>query len=471
MVVAIIAKDLDTVVLGSGPGGYEAAVRASQKGQKVAIIERYDKLGGVCLNVGCIPTKALIEASHAYSAARDGREDMGISAEGVDLDFNKLQEWKQTKVVDRMTGGVEYLMKKNNVEVIHGVAYINDTNKLTVADKEGNHQLYNFKNLILATGSRPIEIKGFKFQGRVIDSTGALALSELPKDLVIIGGGVIGSELGQAFANFGTHVTILEGSPQILPIFEKDAVRVVEKSMKAEGMDIVTNAMAERAEQDEDSVTVYYKANGEEKSVKADYCLVAVGRRPNTDEIGLQAIGVKMNERGLIEVDEQGQTNIPHIYAIGDIVPGAALAHKASYEGIVAAEAISGLASAVDYRSMPGVAYTSPEISSYGLTEAQAKEKGIDAHSFKFPFSANGRAVTMGKQDGFIRLVATKGDNILLGGQMVGPNASEILAEVGQAIETGATAEDIALIIHGHPTLNEVVKDAAEGLLGEPINI
>ncbi|AMB99012.1 dihydrolipoamide dehydrogenase [Aerococcus urinaehominis] len=469
MVVAKYSKEVDTIVIGAGPGGYVAAIRAAQMGQKVVIVER-EFIGGVCLNVGCIPSKALIAAGHAYHNSLDGNEVFGVTAENVKLDFTKTQEWKDNTVVAKLTGGVEMLLKKNKVEIVRGEAFFNGENELTVVDAEENGQSYEFKHAIVATGSRPIEIPGFKFGGRIIDSTGALNLKEVPKHLVVIGGGIIGSELGMSYANLDAKVTVLEGSPQILPTFEKDMVKVVEKKMKERNMEINVNAMAKEAIDNGDSVTVKYEVNGEPKEITADYVLVCVGRRPNTDELSLAAAGVELTDRGLVKVDNQGRSSNKSIFAIGDIVPGAALAHKASYEGKIAAEAISGKPVAVDYKVMPSVAFTDPELASFGLTEKEAKEKGMDVHTFKFPFAGNGRALSLNQTEGFIRLVATKGDNILVGAQMVGVNASDILAEMGLAIEGGLNAEDIALTIHGHPSLSEAVMDAAEGILGMPIH-
>jgi len=468
MVVGDFAVELDTVVVGAGPGGYVAAIRAAQLGQKVAIIER-EWIGGVCLNVGCIPSKALISAGHHYQEALDSSV-FGITTENVKLDFSKTQEWKDNKVVKTLTSGVEYLLKKNKVEIIRGNAFFNDSETLRVFTEDAA-QTYTFKNAIIATGSRPIEIKGFKFGGRVIDSTGGLNLTEVPKKLVIVGGGVIGTELGGAYANLGAEVTILEGSPQILPTFEKDMVKFVEKSFQEKGVTVVTKAMAKEAIDNGDSVTVKYEANGKEEVIEADYVMVTVGRRPNTDDLGLEVVGVEMTDRGLVKVDNQGRTNVKHIFAIGDIVPGAALAHKASYEAKIAAEAIAGHPSAVDYRAMPGVAFTDPELATIGFTAAEAKDKGLDVKASKFPLSGNGRALSLNQTEGFVRLVTTKEDNVLVGAQVAGVNASEIIAELGLAIEAGMNAEDIALTIHGHPSLSETIMDAAELALGMPIHI
>ncbi|MGY3765856.1 dihydrolipoyl dehydrogenase [Vagococcus vulneris] len=468
MVVGDFALELDTVVIGAGPGGYVAAIRAAQMGQKVAIIER-EYIGGVCLNVGCIPSKALISAGHKYHDAKHS-DVFGVTADNVKLDFTKTQEWKNNGVVSKLTAGVEFLLKKNKVEIISGEAFFVDGNTLRVIHEDGA-QTYEFKNAIVATGSRPIEIKGFKFGKRIIDSTGGLNLTEVPKKLVIVGGGVIGAELGSAYANLGAEVTILEGSPQILPTFEKDMVKFVEADFKKKGITVVTKAMAKEAVDNGDSVTVKYEANGKEEAIEADYVMVTVGRRPNTDELGLEIAGVEMTDRGLVKVDEQGRTNVPTIWAIGDIVPGPALAHKASFEAKIAAEAISGKAVANDYVAMPAVAFTDPELAVVGMTEKEAKEQGLDVKSSKFTLGGNGRALSLNQTEGFVRLVTTKDENIIVGGQVVGVGASDMIAEIGLAIEAGMNAEDIALTIHSHPSLAEAVMDTAELALGLPIHV
>ena len=467
MVVGDFPIEVDTLVVGSGPGGYVAAIRAAQLGQKVAIVEK-DDLGGVCLNVGCIPSKALISVGERYSEAKDS-EGMGIKTKDVKLDFSKVMEYKES-VVNRLTGGVEGLLKGNKVEIIKGEAYFNDANTVRVMS-EDSAQTYKFKHAIIATGSRPIEIPGFAFGERVLSSTGALALKELPKKLVVIGGGYIGTELGSAFANLGTEVTILEGGKDILAGFEKQMTAVVKKGLKKNGVTIETEALAQGVEVDKDEVEVTYEVKGETKKVEADYVLVTVGRRPNTDEIGLESVGIEMSERGLINVDKQGRTNVPNIYAIGDIVAGPQLAHKASYEAKVAAEAISGQKSEVDYLAIPAVCFTSPEMASVGLTEAQAKEEGYDVVAGKFPYAANGRALALGATEGFVKLVSRKEDGLVLGGQIVGANASDMISEIGLAIEAGMTLEDIAMTIHAHPTLGEIVMEAAEVALGTPIHM
>ncbi|MBF0708279.1 dihydrolipoyl dehydrogenase [Guptibacillus hwajinpoensis] len=468
MVVGDFPIELDTLVVGAGPGGYVAAIRAAQLGQKVAIADK-GTLGGVCLNVGCIPSKAMINASHKYESAKHS-DDIGITAENVSVDMKKVQEWKSS-VVDKLTGGVAGLMKSNKVEVVSGEVYFVDKNTVRIMD-EKNSQTYTFNNCIIATGSRPIELPSFKWSKRVISSTGALALDEVPKKMVVIGGGYIGIELGTVYANFGTEVTILEGTKQILPGFEKQMSSLVSRRLKKKGnVEIITQALAQGVEETEDGVTVTAEIKGETQTFDADYVLVTVGRKPNTNEIGLEELGVEMTDKGLVKIDKQCRTNFDNIYAIGDIVEGPALAHKASYEGKVAAEAISGENSVIDYLAIPAVVFSDPELASVGYTEQEAKDQGFDVKASKFPFGANGRALSLNDSEGFMKLITRKEDGLVIGAQIAGPNASDMIAELGLAIEAGMTAEDIALTIHAHPTLGEITMEAAEVALGTPIHI
>lgn len=467
MVVGDFAIELDTLVVGAGPGGYVAAIRAAQTGQKVTIVDK-GALGGVCLNVGCIPSKALIEAGTRYSQAKNS-EEMGIITKEVSVDFEKVQEWK-AGIVNKLTSGVESLLKGNKVDIVKGEAYFVDRNTVRIMDDKSS-QTYTFKNCIIATGSTPIEIPSFKFSDRILDSTGALALKEIPKKLVVIGGGYIGTELGAAYSDFGTEVTILEGASEILSGFEKDMTAVLKRNLKKKNVQIITNAMAKSSEETDTGVKVTYEAKGKEETIEADYVLVTVGRYPNTREIGLEEVGIELDERGLVKIDKQCRTNIDNIYAIGDIVAGPPLAHKASYEGKIAAEAIAGEKSEIDYNGIPAVMFAAPEIASVGYTEVEAKEAGFDVKASKFPFAANGRALSLGNTDGFVRLVTRKEDGLILGGQVVGANASDIISEIGLAVETGMTAEDLALTIHAHPTLGEVTMEAAEVATGRPIHI
>lgn len=468
MVVGDFPIEIDTLVVGAGPGGYVAAIRAAQLGQKVTIVEK-GTLGGVCLNVGCIPSKALITAGHRYENAKHS-DDMGIKAENVTVDFSKVQEWK-AGVVKKLTGGVEGLLKGNKVDIVRGEAYFVDANTVRIMD-ENSAQTYIFKNAIIATGSRPIELPAFKYSNRVVDSTGALALKDIPKKMVVIGGGYIGTELGTAYANFGTEIVILEAGDEILAGFEKQMSALVKRNLKKKGnVEIHTKAMAKGVKETENGVTVTFEVKGEEQTVDADYVLVTVGRRPNTDELGLDQVGIKMTDRGIIEIDKQCRTNVSNIYAIGDIVPGPPLAHKASYEAKVAAEAIAGQPSEIDYHGIPAVVFSEPELASVGYTEAEAKAEGFEVLAAKFPFAANGRALALNEADGFLKLVTRKEDGLIIGAQIAGPNASDVIAELGLAIEAGMTAEDIAMTIHAHPTLGEVTMEAAEVALGSPIHI
>jgi len=467
MVVGDFPIEIDTLVVGAGPGGYVAAIRAAQLGKSVTIVDK-GTVGGVCLNVGCIPSKALIEAGHLVEKA-NGNAELGISTENVTVDFAKVQEWKGT-VVNRLTTGVGGLLKGNKVDILNGEVYFVDKNTARVMDDKKS-QTYTFKDCIIATGSSPIEIPSFKFSDRVLDSTGALSLKEVPKKLIVVGGGYVGTELGSAYASFGTEVTILEGAKDILGGFEKQMTQLVKKRLEQKGATIVTDALAKGVEESKDGVKVTYEADGKEQTIEADYVLVTVGRRPNTSELGLEQVGIELDERGLVKIDKQCRTNIDNIYAIGDIVAGPPLAHKASYEGKIAAEAINGGKAEIDYLAIPAVAFTDPELASVGYTEQEAKDAGYEVTVAKFPFAANGRALSLNDTDGFMKLITRKEDGLVIGGQIAGPNASDMVAEIGLAIEAGMTAEDIALTIHAHPSLGEVTMDAAEMALGQPIHM
>lgn len=466
MVVGEFTEETDVVVIGAGPGGYVAAIRAAQLGKQVTVIEKAS-LGGVCLNVGCIPSKALISAAHHYEASKESPFP-GVESSAT-LDYAKVQEWKQS-VVQKMTGGVTQLLKGNKIRVMQGEAFFSGPNEVRVMMEHETERL-KFQHCIIATGSRPIELRSLPFSKRVISSTEALAFDKVPERLVVVGGGYIGIELGQTFAKFGSKVSIVEGTPAILPLFDDQPVRLVSKNLKKLGVEVYTNALAQGVEETENGVKLTFKQGDEEKTLEADYVLVTVGRRPNTDELGLESIGVKLGDRGLVEVDNQGRTSVDSIFAIGDIVPGAALAHKASYEGKVAAEAIAGHPSIVDYRCIPSVVFSDPEIASVGLSEKEAKEQYGDVSVGRFPYAANGRAVALNASEGYVKLISEKSSGLLLGAQVVGVEASNLIAELGLAIEMSATLEDVALTIHAHPTLGEMVMEAAEVGLGSPIHV
>jgi dihydrolipoamide dehydrogenase len=466
MVVGEFSTEIDVLVIGAGPGGYVAAIRAAQLGKSVMVVDRAE-VGGVCLNRGCIPSKALISAAHHYEAVQHS-DTMGITAQGVHVDFGKVQEWKNS-VVKKLTGGVGALLKGNKVQFVSGeVLFINENEIRVVSGYEGAR--YKFNHCIIATGSRAIELKPFPFGGRILSSTEALNLSEIPKSMIVIGGGYIGIELGQTYAKFGTQVTVLEGSDHILPGFEKELSSLVAKRLQKNGVTVHTGALAKSSRQSDTEVTVTFTVGDEEKQVTAEYVLVTVGRRPNTDDLGLDMIKLKMSDRGYIEVDRQYRTSIPHIYAIGDIVAGPALAHKASYEGKVAAEVLAGHPSEMDYKAMPAVVFSDPEIASVGLSETEAKQEGYEVVTGRFPYAANGRALSLGNPEGFVKITADKKNGRVLGSQIVGPEASNLIAEMGLAVEMGATLEDIALTIHAHPTLGEMVMEAAEGALGQSVH-
>ncbi|WP_238177974.1 dihydrolipoyl dehydrogenase [Paenibacillus contaminans] len=456
---------IDVLVVGAGPGGYVAAIRAAQLGKSVMIADK-SEWGGICLNSGCIPSKALISAAHSYEAV-SASQAMGITAEQVKVDFAKVQSWKNG-IVKKMAGGIAGLLSGNQIQAIHGeITLINDHEAIL---NNGLEQLHiRFEYCILATGSHPIELKSLPFGGRILSSADALELQEIPGSLIVIGGGYIGIELGQTFSKFGAKVTILEGSERILPGFEQEMAQAVAKRLNKKGVTVHHQAIAISAKQTSKDVTVTFLVNGEERQITADYVLVAVGRRPNTDS-GLDRLGLRQMEGGLVHIDRQCRTSLPNIFAVGDIVAGPALAHKASYEGKVAAEAIAGMSSEVDYRAIPMVVFSDPELASVGLSEAEAAAQGIDIAVGKFPYAANGRALSLQANEGFVKLVADRATGIILGAQIAGAEASGLIAEMGLAVEMGATLQDVAITIHAHPTLGEMTMEAAEAALGYPIH-
>ncbi|MBL1229921.1 dihydrolipoyl dehydrogenase [Enterococcus sp. BWB1-3] len=460
-------KETETVVLGAGPGGYVAAIRAAQLGQKVTIVEA-EHIGGVCLNVGCIPSKALITAGHRYQEAQKS-DFLGVKVNKATLDFAKTQKWKNEQVVKILTNGIRALLMKNKISIIEGYGIFTGSHELSVTTAAGQETI-RFQQAIIATGSCPIEIAGFSFSERVIDSTGGLNLKEVPESLVVVGGGYIGCELAGAYANLGANVTIVEGSPHLLPSFEADIQQLIEKSFQRKGVRIITNAKAKQAELQADQVETEIDYSGKIERLISDYVMVTVGRKPNTEGLGLEKLGLQTDRRGLLPVNERYQTEVAHIYAIGDIVEGLALAHKASYEGKVAAEVIAGKNVVKDYRVIPAVCFTDPEAATVGQTVEEAAAAGIKAETAVFPMQANGRALSLNATEGFIRLVYEAETQLLLGAQIVGVNASDLIAEVTLAIESYLTLEDIALTIHGHPTLSETIMDAAEVGLGVPIH-
>jgi len=465
-------QNFDVVVIGSGPGGYVAAIRAAQLGFKTAVVER-EFIGGVCLNVGCIPSKAMITATHLLHKAQHNFKDMGLNIKGsIDVDMKQLVKWKQS-VCDKMSGGVNQLLKGNTVTVLRGDAEFKSSKEITVKSSSGT-EVVQSKYFIVATGSRPIEIPGFKFDEKdIVSSTGALAWDSIPKRVVTIGGGYIGLEISSYLRKLGCEVTVVEAQSSLLAgVVDPDCAQVVTRKLDKSGVKIMYGAKAKGQKKVKDGYEVTVEVNGKEETIKADKVLVTVGRRPNGDQANLKAAGIAVDERGFVKVDAQRRTNVPNIFAIGDIAGQPMLAHKASHEGILVAEVLKGYNRVYDAKTVPAVVFTDPEIAAAGMTEAEAKAKGFtDLKIAKFPFGANGRAVSMMETEGFVKMIADAKTHVVLGVHIVGPEASNLISEAVLAIEMGARLEDIALSIHPHPTLGETMMEAAEATLGHAIHI
>lgn len=465
---------VDAVVIGSGPGGYPCAIRLGQLGVKTAIVEEKDT-GGVCLNVGCIPSKSLIHAAKMYDKASGKLGDMGIQIDSKpSVDMVKMQEWK-SGIVKKLTGGVGQLLKANGAEMVHGRARLagqsSDGHKVEVDGPEGKRTIIA-KNVVLATGSRPIQIPGFEFDGEtVIDSTGALALDRVPGRMVVIGGGYIGLELGMVYAKLGARVSVIEALDSILSGMDPDCVKVVARKLKKMGVEVVTGAKARSWENKDDRAVVIADKGGEEIRIDTDVILVSVGRRPNSEDLGLDTVGVKVDDRGFVPADAQLRTNVGGVYAIGDVNGGMLLAHKATKEGEVCAEVIAGHKAAFDARTIPAVVFTDPEIASAGMTEAEAKEAGHQVKVGKFPFAALGRALSVNDTDGFAKVVVDSDSEEVLGVHIVANGAGDLISEAALAIEMGAVARDLVLTIHPHPTLSEAIMEASAVALGEAVHI
>ncbi len=451
----------DVTVIGSGPGGYVAAIRCAQLGMKTAIIERYPTLGGTCLNVGCIPSKALLDSSEHYHDAQHKFAEHGIKLSNLKVDFPQMMKRKQGVVNDNV-GGVQFLMKKNKIDVFHGHGSFISANKISVQPDKGDAQIVETKNTIIATGSKPSTLPFITIdKKRVITSTEALSLKKLPKSMIVIGGGVIGMEMGSVYARLGTKVTVVEYMDRIIPSMDKDLGKELQKTCKPLGMEFHLNTGVFEVKPSAKNVTVKAKnKKGEEIELKAEYCLVSVGRKPYTDNLGLDKVGINLSERGQIEVDAHLQTAVPGIYAIGDVIKGAMLAHKAEEEGVLVAEILAGQKPHIDYNLIPGVVYTWPEVAAVGKSEAELKEAGIAYKTGKFPFKASGRARASMDTAGFIKVLADKQTDEILGVHMIGPRIADLIAEAVVAMEYRASAEDIARMSHAHPTYTEAMKEA-----------
>ncbi|WP_304517665.1 dihydrolipoyl dehydrogenase [Cecembia rubra] len=451
----------DVIVIGSGPGGYVAAIRAAQLGMKTAIIEKYPTLGGTCLNVGCIPSKALLDSSEHYHNAAHTFKTHGINLSGLKVDLKQMIARKED-VVKQNVEGIQFLMKKNKIDVHHGFGSFVDKNTVKVSKEDGSSETIQGKNIIIATGSKPASLPFIKIdKDRIITSTEALKMKEIPKHLIVIGGGVIGMELGSVYGRLGAKVSVVEFMDAIIPSMDRTMGKELQKSLKKLGFDFYLKHKVTAVENKGKEVIVKAdNGKGEIVEIKGDYVLVSIGRRPYTDGLNAEAAGVKVNERGQVEVDDHLRTNVPNIYAIGDVVKGAMLAHKAEEEGVFVAEYIAGQKPHINYLLIPGVVYTWPEVASVGYTEEQLKEKGIRYKVGKFPFMASGRARASMDTDGLVKVLADGETDEILGVHMIGPRTADMIAEAVVAMEYRASAEDISRMSHAHPTYTEAFKEA-----------
>ena len=462
----------DLIVIGSGPGGYIAAVRASQLGSKVALIEKYATLGGTCLNVGCIPSKALLDSSHHYYDAVHHFDEHGITVATPKIDFGKMIA-RKTTVVEQTTGGIKYLMDKNNIDVFEGLGSFKDATHINITKNNGTIETIKGKNIIIATGSKPATLPFITIdKERIITSTEALKLKEIPKDLLVIGGGVIGLELGSVYKRLGANVTVIEYMDKIVPGMDADVSKELQKVLKKQGVKFATSHKVQSVKRNGNEITVKaIDKKDREIEFKGDYCLVSVGRKPYTEGLELENAGVQLNEHNQIAINKNLQTNVANIYAIGDVVEGAMLAHKAEEEGVVVAEFLAGQKPHIDYTLIPGIVYTWPEVAAVGKTEADLKTAGTAYKVGKFSMRALGRSRASGDLDGFVKVLADKNTDEILGVHMVGARVADLIMEAAVAMEYRASAEDLARICHGHPTYSEAVKEAAKAAWdGKPLN-
>ena len=461
----------DLVVLGGGPGGYVASIRASQLGLSTVCVE-YDKtLGGTCVNVGCIPSKALLQSSEHYEFAQKHAAEHGVVLGSVGYDLATMMK-RKLDVVAQNTKGVEFLFKKNKITWAKGTGTLKAGNVVDVKGHDGTVTSYQAKHVIIATGSVPFELPFLKFdEERVVSNVGALQLPEVPKHLIVIGGGVIGLELGSVWRRLGAQVTVIELAPTILPGNDDDITKEATKIFKKQGLTLRTGCKVTGGARKGNTVQVEIDENGKAETLEADYVLVSIGRKPSLTGIDAAALGLALGTRGEIIADEQLRTNLPNVYAIGDCIGGKLLAHKAEDEGVIAAEVIAGKKAKMHYHTLPAVVYTHPEVATVGYTEAELKTQGRAYKVGKFPFSANGRARTKGETDGFVKFLADATTDEILGCHMIGPNVSDLLAEVVLAMEFRGTTEDVAMTCHSHPTLSETTKEAALGALGRTLHM
>lgn len=463
----------DLVVIGSGPGGYVAAIRAAQLGMKVACVEKWPSLGGTCLNIGCIPSKALLSASEKFEEAGHSFADLGIEIPAPKLNIKKMMA-KKDEVVKGLTDGVAFLFKKNKIDWLQGTGKILAPGKVEVTPAEGKTQTVECDRILIATGSESTPLPGVEVdEKQIVTSTGALELSKVPKHLIVIGGGVIGLEMGSVWLRLGAKVTVVEFLDRICPTMDFDTTKRFKRILEKQGMEFKLSTKVTGAKTTKTQVTLSLEpaAGGETEELKGDVVLVSIGRRPYVDGLGLDELGVARDKRGFIEVDEDFQTNVEGIFAIGDAIPGPMLAHKAEEDGVAAAEIMAGQSAHVDYDLVPGIVYTWPEVASVGQTEEQLKEAGIKYRKGTFPFSANGRAKAAAFTDGQVKILADAETDRVLGAHIIGPEAGNLIHEICAVMEFGGSAEDVARTCHGHPTLSEAVKEAALAVDGRPIHI
>ena len=462
----------DLVVIGGGPGGYVAAIRAAQLGMKTACVEMRGSLGGTCLNVGCIPSKHLLHASHAYEEAGHAFANLGVKVSGLELDLKQMLKSKD-EVVDGLTSGIEFLFKKNKVDYVIGRGSIKGAGTIIATADDGKETTLKTKNILIATGSETTPLPGIEIdEKKIVSSTGALDLPKVPKKMVIIGGGVIGLELGVVWRRLGAEVEVVEFLDRILPTMDLELGKHMQRSLKKAGFTfrLSTKVTAAKTTRGGVTLTVEPAKGGDAEDIKADVALVAIGRRPYTEGLGLEEAGVEM-DRGKVKIDSHYRTNVAGIWAIGDVVDGPMLAHKAEDEGSVAVEIMAGQAGHIDYDCIPSVVYTWPEVASVGRTEEQLKEQGIAYKVSKFPFQANSRARASGGGEGFVKILAEAETDQVLGAHIIGPDAGTLIAEIALGMEFGASSEDIARTCHAHPTLNEAVKEAALAVDGRALHM
>jgi dihydrolipoamide dehydrogenase len=461
-------ENFDVTVIGSGPGGYVSAIRCAQLGFKTALIEKYSTLGGTCLNVGCIPSKALLDSSEHFYQANHQFEAHGIQASNIKLDFKKMIE-RKNQVVNQTCDGVNFLMKKNNITVFEGLGHFLNDHEIGIKDEKGKVQKISSKNIIIATGSKPSDLPFAKIdKKRIISSTEALSLDKLPKSMIIVGGGVIGLELGSVYQRLGTEVTVIEYLEMILPGMDGDIRKEMQRILKKQGLKINVKHAVTEIKSTKNNVSVKAKDKlGKEVIFKADYCMLAVGRKPFTEGLKLEAAGIEKNEKGQIQVNENLQTSKSHIFAIGDVIDGPMLAHKAEEDGIYVAELIANQKPHLNYHLVPGVVYTWPEVASVGFTEEELKKEGLEYNKGSFPFRASGRARASMDIDGFIKVLTDKQSDEILGVHMIGPRTADMISEAVIAMEYKATGEDIARICHAHPTFTEAIKEACLAASGD----